>query len=307
MAARTPGDEIGVVSAGQDVVVAIEDREHRGDPSADDPVRGGGHTVAMVLLIAAITAGAAVLVGGGSGFWLCVPAALLMAARSPNRGQTAAGAAVVVGAAALPDLVLSNRALPNPGLVLFVLLFSLGVLVAVRERLERECDTLRQSALTDPLTGIANRRSLLPRIDYEITRHARARRGFAVVMIDLDGFKQLNDRFGHPAGDDLLRDVAAALQRTIRAQDTAARIGGDEFCVLAPETDGQGIARLEGRVLRAVASVTAGVQSLEASVGTAIFPADGRTPEALLQAADEKMLGAKRALGSARPQRRRAA
>ncbi len=260
----------------------------------------------MLLLIAAITAGAAVLVGGGSGFWLCVPAALLVAARSSSRSQTAVGAGVVLGAAAAPDLVLSNHPLPDPGLVLFVLLLSLGVLVWMRERFEHENARLRQSALSDPLTGIANRRSLLPRIEYEITRHARGRRGFALVLIDLDGFKQLNDRFGHLAGDDLLRDVAAALQHTIRAQDTAARIGGDEFCVLAPETEGQGIPRLESRVLRAVASVTAGVEALAASVGTATFPADGRTPEALMQAADERMMGAKRALGTSRPQRRAA-
>lgn len=260
----------------------------------------------MLLLIAAITAGAAVLVGGGSGFWLCVPAALLVAARSSSRSQIAVGAGVVIGAAAAPDLVLSNHSLPDPGLVLFVLLLSLGVLIWTRERLESESGKLRQSALSDPLTGIANRRSLLPRIEYEIARHARGRRGFALVLIDLDGFKALNDRFGHLAGDDLLRDVASALQHTIRAQDTAARIGGDEFCVLAPETEGQGIARLESRVLRAVASVTAGVEQLAASVGTATFPADGRTPEDLLQAADERMMGAKRALGPARPQRRAA-
>jgi diguanylate cyclase (GGDEF)-like protein len=260
----------------------------------------------MLLLIAAVTAGAAVLVGGGSGFWLCVPAALLVAGRSSNHSQTALGVGVVVLAGAAPDLLLSNHALPDPGLVLLVVLLSLAVLIWVRDGLERERDQLRQSALSDPLTGIANRRSLLPRIEYEITRHARGRHGFALVLIDLDGFKQLNDRFGHLAGDDLLRDVAAALQHTIRAQDTAARIGGDEFCVLAPETEGQGIERLESRVLRAVAGVTAGVQALAASVGTATFPADGRTPEALLQAADERMLGAKRALGTSRPQRRAA-
>jgi diguanylate cyclase (GGDEF)-like protein len=260
----------------------------------------------MLLLIAAITAGAAVLVGGGSGFWLCVPAALLVAARSPSRSHTALGVGAVVGAAALPDLVLSNHPLPGPGLVLLVVLLSTAVLLWTRQRLEHENARLRASALSDPLTGIANRRSLLPRIEYEITRHARGRRGFALVLIDLDGFKQLNDRFGHLAGDDLLRDVAAALQHTIRAQDTAARIGGDEFCVLAPETEDQGINRLEARVLRAVASVTAGVEALAASVGTAIFPADGRTSEALLQAADERMMGAKRALGTSRPQRRAA-
>jgi diguanylate cyclase (GGDEF)-like protein len=269
-------------------------------------VRPRGHTVAMVLLIAAVTAGAAVLVGGGSGFWLCVPATLLVAARSPNRAQTAGGTALVVAAAALPDLVLSNHPLPNPGLVLFVLVLSLAVLVVVRERLEREAHELRQSALSDPLTGIANRRSLLARIEYEITRHARGRRGFALVMIDLDGFKRLNDRFGHQAGDDLLRDVAGALRQTIRAQDTVARIGGDEFCVLAPETEGAGIPRLETRVLRAVAGVTAGVDRLQASVGTATFPADGQTPESLLRAADERMLGVKRARGQARAVRRAA-
>ena len=254
----------------------------------------------MVLLIAAVTAGAAVVVAGGSGFWLCVPAALLVTSRSSNRSQTAAGVAIVVLAAATPDLVLSNHPLPDPGLVLLVLLLSLGVLVVLRERLERECRALRRSALSDPLTGIANRRSLLSRIEYEIIRHGRGGRGFALVMIDLDGFKGLNDRFGHPAGDDLLRDVAAALQHTVRAQDTAARMGGDEFCVLAPETDGPGIPKLEARVLRAVASVTAGVDSLQASVGTASFPADGASPEALLQAADARMFGAKRALGTGR-------
>jgi diguanylate cyclase (GGDEF)-like protein len=260
----------------------------------------------MVLLIAAVTAGAAVVVGGGSGFWLCIPAGLLVAARSSDRTHTAAGIGIVVMAAAAPDLLLSNHPLPDPGLVLLVLLLSLAVLLVVRERLEQEVGRLRQSALSDPLTGIANRRSLLTRIEYEITRHARARRGFALVMIDLDGFKQLNDRFGHPAGDDLLRDLAGALQHTIRAQDTVARIGGDEFCVLAPETEAQGIARLEHRVLRAVAGVTAGVDALRASVGTATFPADGRSPEALLQAADQRMFEAKRALGSGRPRRQAA-
>jgi diguanylate cyclase (GGDEF)-like protein len=260
----------------------------------------------MVFLIAAVTAGAAVVVGGGSGFWLCIPAALLVAARTSDRRQVALGAGLVVIAAALPDLVLSDHPIPDPGLVLFVLLFSLAVLLVVKERLEQEIRRLRQTALSDPLTGIANRRALLARIDYEITRHARGRRGFALVMIDLDGFKALNDRFGHPAGDDLLRDVAGALEHTIRAQDTVARIGGDEFCVLAPETEGQGITRLEHRVLRAVAGVTAGVDALRASVGTATFPADGRAPDTLIHAADQRMLEAKRALGAGRPRRRAA-
>src|SRR6185437_5047027 len=128
---------------------------------------------------------------------------------------------------------------------------SLACAAALRQRLvvlERERDTLRRDALSDPVTGVANRRSLLARADYEIARHRRAGQSFALVMLDLDGFKQLNDRFGHAAGDDLLRDVAGALRRAMRAQDTVARFAGDEFCVLAPETDEHGTERLAAKV-----------------------------------------------------------
>jgi diguanylate cyclase (GGDEF)-like protein len=173
----------------------------------------------------------------------------------------------------------------------------------MRERLESEREAMRRSALTDPLTGVANRRSLLSRIEYEIARHNRARRPFGVVMLDLDGFKQLNDRFGHPAGDDLLRDVAAAIMRVVRDQDTVARMGGDEFCVLAPETDTGGTHQLAERVLDAVATVTAGLDSLAASAGIASFPLDGKSPTALLGAADELLLDAKRRRGRPRPRR----
>src|SRR5579884_3211919 len=259
----------------------------------------------MLLLIAAITSGAVVLAGGGSAFWLCVPASLLAVVRSRTRSAAALSMAAVVGAAAVAA-VIDHRPLPPVALAVMVPVLSASVLVGARERLERERDVLRQSALTDSLTGIANRRSLLARIEYEIVRHARTRHGFAVVMIDLDGFRALNDRFGHLAGDDLLRDVAQALRHTIRAQDTVARIGGDEFCVLAPETDGAGIQRLRTRVERGVSTVTAGVHTVRASVGVASFPADGRTAQELLAAADHRLLAAKRALGPTRNRRRAA-
>ncbi|MGH2930973.1 MAG: GGDEF domain-containing protein, partial [Solirubrobacteraceae bacterium] len=140
---------------------------------------------------------------------------------------------------------------------------------------------------------------------HEVARHRRTRRRFTVVMLDLDGFKAVNDRFGHGAGDDLLCDVAAALVRTMRAQDTVARIGGDEFCVLAPETDERGSARLTAKVLTAVRDVSAGIDSVSGSVGVAIFPEDGATAAALMQAADERLLEAKRE--RYRGRRRRAA
>jgi diguanylate cyclase (GGDEF)-like protein len=198
-------------------------------------------------------------------------------------------------AAALPVLLDPQlHPLPAAALVIGVPLGSLAVLVSTRTRFERECDALRRSALSDPLTGIANRRSLEQRIDYEISRHARIGHSFALVLIDLDGFKALNDRFGHAAGDDLLREAAGALSRTVRAQDTAARIGGDEFCVLAPETDAHGIMPLEDRIREALAGVTSGVDALSASAGTAIFPGDGTSAESLMAAADQRLLAAKR-------------
>jgi diguanylate cyclase (GGDEF)-like protein len=115
-----------------------------------------------------------------------------------------------------------------------------------------------------------------------------------VVALDLDGFKSVNDRFGHTAGDDLLRQVAETLGLAVRQQDTVARVGGDEFYVLAPETDRVGGERLELRVRQAIAGVTVGVESLSASVGVAIFPDDGRTAGALVETADAGAMASKR-------------
>ena len=92
----------------------------------------------------------------------------------------------------------------------------------------------------------------------------------------------------------------------MRAQDTAARIGGDEFCVLAPETQAGGIAQLEARINQAVAGVTAGVKTLSASTGSAVFPDDGRSAQALMAAADARLLAAKRELPRGRENRRAA-
>lgn len=262
---------------------------------------------ARVLVIAALSAGAVVLGGGGAAFWLCLPGVLLASASSRTRVGAVLSAATVVALTATLGLVSSDRGwLPAPLLVLVIPGASVTVLVAVRERLEREREAMRRFALSDPLTGIANRRSLHARIEYEIARHTRGRSSFAVVMLDLDGFKLLNDRFGHAAGDELLRDVAATISRSIRGQDTVARIGGDEFCVLAPETDPAGAEQLVARIERALAAVTAGVEALRASSGVAAFPADGTSSTGLLQAADQRLLGAKRGRQRGRAARRAA-
>lgn len=184
---------------------------------------------------------------------------------------------------------------------LFALIFR-----AARKRWRREREALRRYALSDQLTGIGNRRLLRLRMQYEISRHSRGRHSFVLVMVDLDGFKLINDRFGHGTGDDLLCDVAQALDETIREQDTAARIGGDEFCVLAPETDVAGAKRLVARVLGAIEGVTPEIHPLRASPGVAVFPDDGTSPDVLFEAADRRLIAAKRARGGRRRLRRAA-
>ncbi|HWF72160.1 MAG TPA: GGDEF domain-containing protein [Solirubrobacteraceae bacterium] len=272
------------------------------DRARGAPRASGGAPIALrVVLIALFTAGAVFLGGGGSAFWLCVPTVLLACAATRTRRGATLATALVLAAAGVPTAAWMHlHPLPSPLLALLVPVTSAAVLVAVRERLGRERDAMRDFALSDPLTGIANRRSLLWRADYEIARHTRAQRKFALVMLDLDGFKLLNDRFGHPAGDDLLRAIAIALERAMRAQDTVARIGGDEFCVLAPETEERGTQRLAARISQAVAGATAGVDTVQASVGIAVFPDDGMTAAALLHAADQRLLGAKRRRGAGR-------
>jgi len=270
-------------------------------------VRAARRTLVGTVAIAGATAALVAIARGGQAAWLCVPAALLAAGATRTRltGVTAA-CTVIAGALAALLAGASTHGRPSTVLLVVVTALSVAVLLAMRERLERERDVLRASALTDPLTGAANRRSLLSRIDYEIARHARTRRNFALLMLDLDGFKQLNDRFGHPAGDDLLREVAGALSRVIRDQDTVARVGGDEFCVLAPETDDAGAERLISRVQTAVTRVVAGVEALAASTGAAVYPADGESAGELLEAADQRLLVVKRESRGTRPRRRAA-
>jgi diguanylate cyclase (GGDEF)-like protein len=248
---------------------------------------------AIVAVVAALAVAAA---GGGAAFWLCVPLALVAAGPARGPAESGFGAAVVVLGACVPALLAPGFGpLPSAVLVVAVAGGSVGVLEAVRRRLESERSAMRRWALTDPLTGAANRRGFGERIDYEVSRHARARRQFAVVMIDLDGFKLVNDRFGHHAGDELLRDVADALGEAVRDQDTVARLGGDEFCVLAPETGRAGGDHLAERIRSSVGRVTTGLDTLSASVGVAVWPDDGKTPLEVLDAADTAQLAAKRA------------
>src|SRR5205085_3517307 len=135
-------------------------------------------------------------------------------------------------------------------------------------------------------------------LEYELVRHRRAGRELALLVLDLDRFKQVNDTFGHPAGDRVLRDVAAVLSATVRTGDTVARQGGDEFCVLAPETSHAEAQRLAERIEIALSALTAADGPLSASIGLALFPRDGHTPEEIIDRADHDQRLVKRATGA---------
>ena len=161
-------------------------------------------------------------------------------------------------------------------------------------------DRLREShrqAITDDLTGLANRRHLLDRLDASIARAAAGGGGLALLLVDLDGFKELNDTLGHPAGDEVLRQIGPRLQDLLREQDTLARLGGDEFAViLAPGDD----AAASAAALRLRAALERSFQvadirlHIDASVGIALFPEHSTDPLGLLQRADVAMYEAKR-------------
>ena len=145
--------------------------------------------------------------------------------------------------------------------------------------------TWRELAVTDPLTGLANHRQLIQALESEIRRSRRTAQPLAVVLLDLDGLKQINDRHGHLAGSLAIRRVAEALLGSCRATDTAARFGGDEFALVLPET-GEAAAWHVARGVADRLATDAEKPNLSISVGVAVYPGHGETVEALLNAAD---------------------
>lgn len=178
--------------------------------------------------------------------------------------------------------------------------------------LRRAEEELQHLAAHDPLTDLPNRNRLQREMQAAIAHAARYGDGFAVVYLDLDGFKQVNDRGGHEAGDRLLREVAQRLQQGMRQGDLVARVGGDEFVALLPGCSDPETARAVADGLRArlrpAYALFDGNFRLDASVGIACYPADGLDAEALLAHADRALYEAKRqrpgqadAVGKRRP------
>ncbi len=158
----------------------------------------------------------------------------------------------------------------------------LAAVVAAQRELQ---GTWRELAVTDPLTGLANHRQLVQALEAEIKRSRRTAQPLAVVLLDLDGLKQINDRHGHLAGSLAIRRVAEALLGSCRATDTAARFGGDEFALVLPET-GEAAAWHVARGVVDRLATDAEKPNLSISVGVAVYPGHGETVEALLNAAD---------------------
>ncbi len=167
-----------------------------------------------------------------------------------------------------------------------------------RKRFETE---LRHLADHDPLTGLLNRRRFELEVERQLRLAQRYRRPGAVIVLDVDRFKQINDTYGHSVGDRLIVSVADALRARLRASDAIARLGGDEFAVLLPEIDRAGVEAVARELVQAVAAHTACVDGrvlprVTISVGVATFGPDaGLDREALVVAADTAMYRAKEA------------
>lgn len=174
------------------------------------------------------------------------------------------------------------------------LLAYIGVTVGREQRRARDA-AIRMSTV-DALTGLYNRTYFFSALEREIARGDRSGRAFCLIMLDLDDLKSVNDRFGHIAGDQVLRIVSDTIRSGVRKIDVAARYGGDEFVALLPETDPTGGWVLAEKIRLTVAEqAVSGIEPPPTvSVGVVSYPADGRSADALLVSADRAMYASKR-------------
>jgi diguanylate cyclase (GGDEF)-like protein len=155
-------------------------------------------------------------------------------------------------------------------------------------------ELLRRAAFTDDLTGLDNRRAFDQALERELARAKRGGPGPSVLLMDLKQFKAINDQYGHDVGDQVLKEVAAALRGALREVDYAARRGGDEFVALLVDTPAAAAAQVKERVAQAVAAVDAGLGPMVINIGAASYDVDGADPVHLMRVADERMYHEKR-------------
>jgi diguanylate cyclase (GGDEF)-like protein len=174
--------------------------------------------------------------------------------------------------------------------------YSRLVMTALQSR--RRALLLERMAMTDYLTGLPNRVQFDQAMATEMQRAKRSGKSFGLLCLDLDGFKGVNDEFGHAAGDEVLCEVARRLQRQVRIGDTVARLGGDEFAIVTLDADSEAVTTLMQRLTQSVRlpiSLSSGVQvTLGISVGAASYKSDVTSAQLLIARADKALYGIKK-------------
>lgn len=262
---------------------------------------------AVILLACLIVTGLVVFDGfllpGSANYpleYVCIPFLVWAAYRFGQREAAAATLVLSITAVwgTLHGLGPFVRQTENESLLLLqafmavVAVTTLGLAAEFAER-QRAIEQARHLAVSDPLTGLANYRKLFDTLDAEIKRHARTSRCFAVLLLDLDGLKNINDTHGHLTGNRALCRLADVMRSYCRDIDTAARHGGDEFALILPEASRDAAEQVAQRIGDGLRSDSE-APPLTVSVGTAIYPEDGDTIEALLAASDRDLYQSKR-------------
>lgn len=227
--------------------------------------------------------------------FLCVP--ILLWAAFCFRQRDATAAVLLLSGSAICGMLQGAgplvRDTPSESLVALqayigvasVMTLILAVVVSEQQQVTEE---LRHLSTTDSLTGIANYRQLIDRLQTEIERSQRTVRAFAVLFLDLDGMKSINDQYGHLVGNRALCRVVESLRLSCRAMDIPARFGGDEFVVVLPETDEAAARQVSRRITDRLASDIE-IPLISVSVGVAVYPHDAETLDALLGCADRNL------------------
>ena len=162
---------------------------------------------------------------------------------------------------------------------------------------KRLMETLRESTMRDPMTALHNRRFLEESVDMLIGQAARGKSGFAVMMLDLDHFKSVNDTYGHDAGDAVLKALAEVLAQSVRASDYVIRYGGEEFLILLQETTGEAAIAVAEKIRSAVAGLrvqtSGGILQKTISIGVSCYPDDSDSFWQVVKFADVALYHAK--------------
>ena len=220
-----------------------------------------------------------------------------------RHGRTPAVVVAVTAALAwfVSDLAWRDDVLPSVwnGVTRLAIYVAMGVLVATlrveRAQLRRLLAHERELARTDALTGLMNGRAFLEHASAELARSRRSGAPIALCCLDVDNFKHVNDRFGHAAGDEVLREIAAVLTSSVRAGDRAARLGGDEFALLLADADAGTAGLVASRVITAISTLGARYEGtgLGMSIGISQVQDEVVSVDDLLRRADQAMYKAK--------------